>query len=111
MDRFLLAENPINTDDVIKQYIIHTIKPKCIIEAVNASDDSDVVSSGFPHQIFEFINSDGVPEIWALIVRDVYDHSSSDEIEKLLSRAWRWFRAYMEWEDGNIDEQEASQWN
>ncbi len=109
MDRFLIAENPMNDDP--KQYIIHTIKPKCIIEAVDALEFPDVVSSGYPHEVYEYVNSDGIKETWALVIRDVYDGSSNEELGKLLERAWRWFRSYMEWEDANIDEQEGSQWN
>jgi hypothetical protein len=107
MDRFLIAENPMNNEP--KQFVIHTIKPKCIIEA--AEPNTDPVSSGYPHKVFEFVNSDGVPETWALIIRDAYDSSTNEELGKLLDRAWRWFRSYMEWEDANIDEQEGSQWN
>lgn len=111
MNRFLLAENPMNDGENIKQYIIHTIKPKLIIEAVDATEHPDVVSSGFPHQVYEYVNSDGIPETWALIIRDVYDGSTTEEQGKLLDRVWRWFRSYMEWEDGNINEQEDAQWN
>jgi hypothetical protein len=52
-----------------------------------------------------------VPETWALIIRDVYDSSTNEELGKLLDRAWRWFRSYMEWEDANIDEKDDAQWN
>lgn len=92
-----------------QQYIIHTINPKCIIEA--AEPDSDPVSSGYPHKVFKYINSDGLDETWALIIRDVHDNSSDEELGKLLDRAWRWFRSYMEWEDANIDEKDDAQWN
>lgn len=108
MDRFLLAENPMKTG---KQYVIHTTKPKLIIEAVDASEDPDVVSSGFPHQIYQYVNSDSITETWALIIRDVYDESTIEEQGKLLERAWRWFRSYLEWEDENIDESDDAQWN
>ena len=107
MDRFLLAENPMKDDG--KQYVIHTIKPKTIIEAAEPSDE--LVSSGYPHAVYKYTNSDGVPETWALVIRDVYDNSTNEELGKLLDRAWRWFRSYMEWEDENIDEQEDAQWN
>lgn len=107
MDRFLIAENPMNNEP--RQFVIHTISPKCIIEAVEP--DADPVSSGFPHQVFSFVNSDGVKETWALVIRDLYDESTVEEQGKLLERAWRWFRSYMEWEDSNIDESEDAQWN
>ena len=113
MDRFLLAENPIkqgNEDDQ-KQYIIHTIKPKLIIEAVNVNENPNVVSSEYPHQVYSYENSEGIGETWALVIRDVYDSSSNAEQGKLLDRAWRWFWAYLKWEDENIDESELSNFN
>lgn len=97
--------------DEPKQFIIHTIKPKAIIEAVDKSEFPDVVSSGYPHNVFSYQNSEGIYEYWALIIRDVYDSSTVAEQGKLLDRAWRWFRSYMEWEDTNIDEGEDAQWN
>lgn len=113
MDRFLLAENPIktpNSEDYNKQYIIHTVQPKCIIEVVFVDEDPNVVSSGYPHQVFEFTNSDNVPDKMALIVRDPLGNSN-EQTGKLLPRAWRWYRTYIEWEDKNIDIQEEGKWN
>lgn len=109
MDRFLLAENPMKSEPT--QFIIHTVKPKCFIEAAVADEQPDVISSGLPHKVYEFINIDGIPETWALIIRGVFDNSTVQEQGKLLDRAWRWFRSYMEWEDRNIDESEDAQWN
>lgn len=108
MDRFLLAENPMNTG---KQYIVHTVRPKLIIEAVEASELPEGERLVHSTQHFRHTNSDGFAEDWILRIVDAYDDSERGEQQKLLDRAWRWFRSYMEWEDANIDEGEDAQWN
>ncbi len=89
-----------------KHYILHTIAPKCIIEI--CLPDDDPISSGYPHQVFTYFNPDETKETYALVVRDVYDQSDMDAVGKLLNRAWKWYRAYLEWEDDNIDEDERN---
>lgn len=111
MDRFLFAENPLNEGEIQKQYVIHTVKPKCIIEAVDVAEQPDVVSSGYPHQVYSYENTDAIEETWALVIRDVYDGSTVAEQGKLLDRAWRWFRSYLQFQDSAVDEQEGAQWN
>ncbi|TAJ13061.1 hypothetical protein DMA11_10370 [Marinilabiliaceae bacterium JC017] len=105
MYRFLLAENPMREGRV---FILHTVAPKCLIEV--AEPQSDPVSSGYPHQVFSYTNIDGVKETWALIVRDVYDQPDIIDVGKLLQRAWKWYRAYLENEDKNIDEDRRNEY-
>ena len=92
-------------------HILHTIKPKCLIECVNIDENPNTVSSGLPHRIFEYRNTDGITETWELTVRDTYDNSELHEVGKCIERAWRWYRSYLEWEDGNIDTEEELKWN
>ena len=114
MDRFLLAENPIknpNSNQYDPLYIIHTLEPKCIIEAVCLNDIDSIDKTVLPSMTFNHLNSDGINEEWRLIVRDQYSTLNYDELQKLLPRAWRWYRSYLEWEDKNIDIQEEGKWN
>lgn len=110
MDRFLLAENPMNKDGRI--YIIHTVDPKCIIEVIDffkqgKPDDA----TNLPSKNFFYINHDGISESWLLVIRDQCNKGSDKGYGALLDRAWRWYRSYLDWEDDNIDEKEDSQWN
>lgn len=100
MDKFLLAENPMSDSDEI--YIVHALPPFALIAAiVGAFTYPDADQRIF--QSFAFRNIDGVVEDHTLII--VYTEASHDQAEKLLSKAWRWYRSYMEWEDKNISDE------
>lgn len=115
MDRFLLAENPIkkpNSNEYNPLYIIHTLEPKCIIEAICLNENFELKGSiELPYAKFEHKNTDGAIEEWVLAIRDIYSTASTSNIEQLLPRAWRWYRSCLEWEDKNIDIQEDGKWN
>lgn len=95
----MLAENPMREGRV---FIIHTIKPKCLIEVCEPQDNPK--SSGYPHGIYEYFNTGRIKETWALIVRDVYDNPDLADVQNLLDKAWKWYKSYLKFEDKNIDD-------
>lgn len=106
MDKFLLAENPMRPD-ITGAFIIHMLDPIAII----ACDEGNI-ERGMIFKHYQFVNGDGVAEFWTL---SVYFANGEGDIEtrvfKLLDRAWRWFRSYMEWEDNNIETDDQGQQN
>lgn len=118
MDRFLLAENPIsnpNSKEYHHEYIVHTVEPRCIIEIICASSESDMVVEdccrNYKWQEFFYRNSDGEVERWILALILGMSSVSTDEYLKVLPRAWRWYRSYIEWEDDNINLERVGKWN
>lgn len=81
------------------QYIVHALPPFSLIQALQGSGKVAVDNRLF--QSFGFRNSDGIIEDWTLVI--VYTEANFEQAEKLLSKAWRWYRSYMEWEDKQID--------
>lgn len=85
-------------------YIIHLLDPVAII----ACEEYHVVyPEGKLYKHFSFQNSDGNIEHWTLSVYHLFTNELDSErhhaiVDRLLNRAWRWYRAYMEWEDNNI---------
>ena len=104
MSKFLLAENPIHPDQS-GVWVIHTQNPKAMIQCFQG-----IVKTEAPHQHFAFLNSDRIVENWTLSAFHLFttDFLTEPELqaEVLLKKAWRWYRAYMEWEDAQINEHE-----
>ena len=105
MDKFLLAENPMRPDDH-GVYIIHLLDPVAIITCMEGmvlmkKDSKDVFKK------YQFRNSDGIIEEWTFVIYHLaktnYGTDPDQGPVKLLDRAWRWYRAYLEWEDKQID--------
>lgn len=104
LNRFLLAEDPRNDGGGLA--IVHTIDPIGIIGLI-----PDHVQHSRPFRRFTYRNSDGVTEEWTLYVHHYFttnmalldDEEGNKAIDKLLTRAWHWYKSYMEWEDNNID--------
>lgn len=103
MDKFILGENPMRETAGRDIFIIHLLNPIAIFQA----HEGHVFLKDKIHQHFQFTNSDGVPEQWTLSVFHFFTTDFITEPEQqalpLLKKAWRWYRAYMEWEDKNID--------
>lgn len=101
MDKFLLAENPMHPEQS-GCWIIHLLNPKAIIQCVEGH-----VQPEYPFAHFQFKNSDGVIEEWTLAAYHFFTTDFITEPEQqvnpLLNRAWRWYRAYLEWEDKNLE--------
>jgi hypothetical protein len=95
MDKFLLAKNP-RRPESSGLWVIHLLEPKAMIECQEGHVNSDDL---FQH--YQFQNSKGETEEWTL---SVYHFFTTDfltepnqQAEKLLNKAWRWFRSYLEW--------------
>lgn len=101
MDKFLLAENPMRPEQS-GCFIISMVNPIAIIACIEGHEQAGKI---FEH--FSFTNSDGVLEEWTLSLHHFFTTDFISEPDQqarpLLKRAWRWYRAYMEWEDKNID--------
>ena len=102
MDKFLLAESPFHPERS-GAFIIHLKNPIAIIRCSEGHIEIDSI-----YEHFQFKNSDGLIEEWTLSAFHFFttDFISEPETQAkpLLSRAWRWYRSYLEWEDKNIDD-------
>jgi hypothetical protein len=111
MDKFLLAENPMRPDQS-GLFIIHMLDPIAIIQCREAHVSE---KEGEILKYFYFKNIDGVTEEWTLSIFHFFTtdflEQPEDRALKLLDRAWRWYRAYMEWEDNKIDSDEFGEQN
>ncbi len=101
MDKFVLAENPMREGADL--FICHLLNPVAIFQAHEGH--IQVKEKIYNH--FEFVNSDGVLEKWTLSTHHFFTTDFIEEPEKqvpkVMDKAWRWYRSYMEWEDNNID--------
>jgi len=109
MDKFLLAENPMRPDDS-GPFIIHMLDPIAIIKCTPGHDH---VGNIFKQ--YQFTNADKQLEGWTLSIYHLFTadmlEKPEDRALKLLDRAWRWYRAYMETEDGGIKDEEKGKLN
>jgi hypothetical protein len=106
MDRFLLAENPMRPEQS-GLWVIHLLEPRAIIRCTQGHE-----RPGALYRHYQYKNSDRITEEWTLSVHHLFtqDFTTPQEQiwETMLDRAWRWFRSYLEFEDKNIDEDEAA---
>ncbi len=118
MDRFLLAENP-NRPKESGLFILHRLEPKCLIECICVTDEGMDEDLSAIFDLFVHRNSNGVDEQWQLIIRDYYDVDHVESLpdsevlryRKMINKSWYWFKAYLEWEDQNIDTDEQAKSN
>lgn len=108
MDRFYLAENPRTNAGVA---IIHMIEPITIILVLDGFTNGN---SYYKH--FTFINSYGFAEEYTLAIHhyfttDFNEENHESKAFKIINKAWHWYKSYLEWEDGNIDNNEFSKLN
>ena len=107
MHKFLLAENP-QAPETGGLWIVHLPNPICIIEAVTSGQKFQSKNAAY-HQDFKYINTDGIVENWQLrlyhyFTTDFDERKNSDALaKKIIDEAWHWYRAYLAWEDKNID--------
>lgn len=99
MDRFLLAENPMNTSGGAT-VIVHTIEPKAMIQVHNGHDPIDF---GYSKQ-YSFKNTDGDIEQYTLrlfhyFTEDFNEDNHKPAAYKIMDKAWHWYMAYLKWED------------
>lgn len=107
MHKFILAENP-QAPQTGGLWIIHLLDPICIIEAVIDGEKVHSKKAIYTKE-FLFINLDEITEYWQLRVYHYFttnfdERKDSKELcEKIMNEAWHWYRAYLIWEDNNID--------
>ncbi len=93
MDKFLIADNPLREGS--GQWVIHLLDPKAIIRCTEGHVVADSV-----YQHYSFDNSNGVTEDWTLSAYHLFTTdfltTPEEQARKLLDKAWRWYRAYME---------------
>lgn len=85
-------------------YIIHLPDPVTIIECIEGHVGKGEVKAGNIYRHYQFNNGQGIEE-WTLNIHHFFTTDFLEEPEqraiKLLDRAWRWYRSYMQWEDNN----------
>ncbi|MCU7550453.1 hypothetical protein OCK74_15130 [Chitinophagaceae bacterium LB-8] len=104
MDKFLLADNPMNDDS--NAVIVHTENPVSIIECLEGhlkqAEDSY-------YKFYSFINLQGEVENWTLLVQFLNtietDYAKLPEIAaRILDDSWEWYQSYMDWQDNEDDD-------
>lgn len=109
LNRFLLAEDPRSSLEG-GTAIIHTIEPYSIIGVIH-----ELVEHTQPYRHFIYNEEESV----TLYVHHMFttNMAAADEVEsdkmidKLLNRAWHWYKSYLEWEDQNLNEQDEAERN
>lgn len=109
MDRFLLCENPMK-DENRPIYILQTIEHRMLIEVIPYNQPEDV--SYDLNDVFDFFtynNPAGFEENYMFKVVVFYDlkddeiDNSISEIRLHISKAWKWYKSYIIWQDNEID--------
>ncbi len=93
MDKFLLAENPMRPESS-GLWINHMLNPKTIIRC----SEGHIIPPEEIYHYFQFMNNTGLLEEWTLSVYSMAGVESKENTLKLLDRAWRWFRSYLEFQ-------------
>lgn len=107
MHKFLLAENP-QAPETGGLWIIHLLEPICIIEAVTTGEKIHTKKATYTKE-FEYVNTDDFLEIWQLRIHHYFTTDFDERkdavmrTDKIMNEAWHWFKAYLIWEDNNID--------
>lgn len=85
-------------------WIVHLLNPQAIIQCIEGH-----VQTEAPFKHFSFTNPDGLVEEWTLTAYHFFTtdfiSEPQEQVTPVLNRAWRWYRAYMEWEDKNIEDE------
>lgn len=76
-------------------FIVHALPPFTLIQAFPEAGRVNIRSDRY--QSFAFRNAYGVVEDWTLAI--LYSEAAQEDAFKVLSKAWRWYRSYMQWED------------
>lgn len=91
-----------DTDYLAKRDVAIHIPTGTILEFVPAEDslhyDSDLIQRGF-----DYHNVYGAEESFVVFVHVYYTGESFDDrLDIVLNKAIRWYRQYMDWEDGEM---------
>lgn len=95
MNKFVLGENPMRPDDP-DLYIIHLPDPVAIIEV---EEDHIEYPPGKWYRHFVFNEELFTLSVHFLWTRELDTEQHNAIVNKMLDKAWRWWRAYMQWED------------
>lgn len=110
MHKFILGENPI-APETGGLWIVHLPNPNSIIEAVLSGEKIHSKNALYVKE-FQYLNTDGVLELWQLRLHHYFSTLFCDDKEaevlafKMLDNAWHWYKSYLIFEDKNIDENE-----
>lgn len=97
MHKFLLAENPLAPDSS-GVFLLHALPPFALIRAEQGQVR---LKTGAVFCQYAFRNSIDQVEDWTLFIHHL--EAGHEDAAKLLDKAWRWYRAYMEWEDKQFE--------
>lgn len=100
MDRFLLSENQMVEREPNPLYIFHTQEPAMLIQVHH---ESIIAGSNQQYITGNYMGEDCIIETITLVVKKVYQNADSDQIKKVLNKAWHWYIAYLKWEDEQLD--------
>ena len=100
MDKHLLAENPMRSQEG-GLCIIRTVDPISIWEVI----EGHVKSKKTYHKHFNHNGEFYTIECFHYFTTNE-DGLLDKNVYKYMDDAWRWFKAYMQWEDDNIDRDE-----
>jgi hypothetical protein len=119
ISEFLLCENPMKagsrSEGGAGLFVLKTTSPICLIECRSMDEDKPHMALTDIFDFYEFVNADGIFERHQLIL--VFPKSAevkeSDihNFRKILDKSWRWYRSYIDFEDGGIDEIEYAKEN
>ncbi|MGV0927166.1 hypothetical protein ACTS9K_08380 [Empedobacter sp. ULE_I145] len=109
MDRFLLCENPMK-DENRPIYILQTIEHRMLIEVIPYNNLEDIgFRSNDIFDLFTYYNPAGFKEDYMLKVVVFYDLDITEidevmaEIRLHITKAWKWYKSYIIWQDNEID--------
>lgn len=103
---FLLAEIPVKHKTIQDNRLwIYASKHLSLIEAYCKSEIDFEFPSNLVQNTFEYINSDGILEIWVLVLtqNNVRAINPDGDEYQVLREAFHFLETYMTWEDINID--------
>jgi len=98
LTRFLIADNPMVEGS--PSAIIHTLEPQAIIMII---EGHRILFDTRPYRHFQFKDEKYTFIVHHLFARK-FDKQHHIIVDKICSRAWRWFMSYMQWEDEQIKE-------
>lgn len=114
MHKFILGENP-QAPESGGLWIIHLPHPVAIIEVVHEGMKKH--SNGEYYLDSYYHNTDGITEPISLYLYFYFSTEFTNKEEqnrlaaKMLSDAWHWYKAYLKWEDNNIDLKDIGELN
>ena len=92
--KFLICSDPLNDEST--EMIIHTHKPRFLAQVTPIAFDE---IGERPEKLFAdalYVNTDGVMEIYRIVVADIYDRTDEEEIQDELFPATDYFCKYLQ---------------